>query len=200
MLAKQPDWASQAPLYTAVHQGVLQPFGALIAVVNELSMTAKRMAQQQNHSRRHEERENAESENVKEPPMSTPASIPRNQTDWSGAYRTCPTQTASRSATATGWASELAGSAITGSLFGGAAALRKGLGFSFERARHRAYFERVAGQRIYQTIRSESVEDLLTTALTRDQASVLQYGKVPRHRGCRHFKSRGEVGRRHFGF
>jgi len=116
------------------------------------------------------------------------------------AYRTCPTQTASRSATATRWASKLAGSAITGSLFGGAAALRKGPGFSFERARYWAYFESVAGQCIYQAIGSESVEDLLATALTRDQPSVLQYGKVSRHRGRSHFKSRGEVGRRHFGF
>jgi hypothetical protein len=55
-------------------------------------------------------------------------------------YRTCPAQTASRSATATRWASKLVGSAITGSLFGGVAALRKGPGFSFERARHRHDF------------------------------------------------------------
>jgi hypothetical protein len=57
MLAKQPNGTGQAHLDTAVHQDVLQPLGTLIAVMNELSMAAERMAQQQNHSRRHEEQQ-----------------------------------------------------------------------------------------------------------------------------------------------
>jgi len=57
MLAKKSNGASYPDLDTAVHQGVLQPLGTLIAVMNELSMAAKRMAQQQNHSRRHEEQD-----------------------------------------------------------------------------------------------------------------------------------------------
>lgn len=57
VLSKQPNGASQADLYTAIYEGVLQPLGTLITVMHQLPMAAQRMSQQQhNGSRRDKQR------------------------------------------------------------------------------------------------------------------------------------------------